>query len=92
MKRTMLLMLGVVMMAGAAMAQEPAGLQKTLPDGRIAVAHEGSMGADGTGRYSLRIYGAPEKPDQAPTNYLGGLERLREGRIERMEVDLPVPR
>lgn len=86
MKRTTMLILSAVMMAGVAMAQEPAGLQKALPDGRIAVAREGGMGTDGTGRYSLRIYGAPEKPGQAPTNYLGGLERPREGRIEKMEL------
>ena len=82
MKVTML-MVGAVMMAGVAMAQEPVELQKALPDGRIAMAREGSIEA---GRYSLRIYGAPEKPDQAPTNYLGGLERPQEGRIERMEL------
>jgi hypothetical protein len=85
MRRTML-MLGAVMMAGAAMAEGPVELQKTLPDGRIAMAREGSMGTDGTARYSLRIYGAPEKPDQTPTNCLGGLERPQEGRIERMEL------
>ncbi|MCR5220327.1 MAG: PliI family lysozyme inhibitor of I-type lysozyme [bacterium] len=85
MRRTML-MLGAVMMAGVAMAEGPVELQKTLPDGRIAMAREGSMGTDGTARYSLRIYGAPEKPEQTPTNCLGGLERPQEGRIERMEL------
>ncbi len=85
MRRTML-MLGAVMMAGVAMAEGPVELQKTLPDGRIAMAREGSMGTDGTARYSLRIYGVPETPDQTPTNCLGGLERPQEGRIERMEL------
>lgn len=84
--RMTMLMLGAVMMAGVAMAEGPVELQKALPDGRIAMAREGGMGTNEARRYSLRIYGAPEKPDQTPTNCLGGLERPQEGRMERMEL------